>query len=106
MLKFLEKLFGENNEAKVNAIQPLVERINNLEDEISKLTDEELKAKTPYFKNLIENKLKDVTNTSLVPDDAPKIPGIVRNARDKATFDILNEILPEAFATVREASKR
>lgn len=106
MIKFLEKLFGENNEAKVKAIQPLVERINNLEAEISKLTDEELKAKTPYFKNIIENKLKDIPNTLLVPDDAPKIPGIIRNARDKATFDVLNEILPEAFAVVREASKR
>ena len=47
MLKLLEKLFGENNEAKVKAIQPLVEKINALESEMSKLSDDELKAKTP-----------------------------------------------------------
>ena len=106
MLGFLEKLFGETNEAKIKQIQPLVGKINNLEQSYSKLSDDELKAKTPYFKNIIENKIKDIENTSLIPDDAPKIPGIIRTTKDKATSEILNEILPEAFATVREVSKR
>src|SRR3989338_451253 len=106
MLGFLEKIFGENNEAKIKIIRPLVEKINTFENEFSKFSDEELKAKTPYFKNIIENKLKNVTNTSLVPNDAPKIPGIIRNTLDKATFEILDQILPEAFAIVREVSKR
>ncbi|OGI14163.1 MAG: preprotein translocase subunit SecA [Candidatus Melainabacteria bacterium RIFCSPLOWO2_02_FULL_35_15] len=106
MLKLLEKLFGENNEAKVKAVQPLLEKINSLESEVSKLTDDELKAKTPYFKNIIDNKLKGVEDKLLVAEDTPKIPGIIRTARDKATFEVLGEILPEAFALVREVSKR
>ena len=106
MLKVLEKLFGENNEAKVKAIQPLVEKINNLESEISRLSDDELKVKTPYFKNIIDNKLKDIEDRLLVPEDTPKIPGIIRTAKDKATFEILDQILPEVFAIVREVSKR
>ena len=106
MLKLLEKLFGENNEAKIKAIQPLVEVINNLEDEFTKLSDNELQAKTSYFKTMIDNKLKDIISTPLVTDDRPKIPGVIRNSKDKATFDILSQILPEAFATVREVSKR
>ena len=106
MLKVLEKLFGENNEAKLKVIRPLIEKINDLEERFSKLSDEELKAKTPYFKNIIKNKLKDIEIKSLVPDDSPKIPGVIRNTRDKATLEVLDEILPEAFATVREVSKR
>lgn len=106
MLKFLEKIFGENNDAKLKAIQPFVEKINNLEAELVKLSDDELKAKTAYFKNIIDNKLNDVEDRLLVPEDSPKIPGIIRTARDKATLEILDQILPEAFAVVREVSKR
>ncbi|MBI2995264.1 MAG: preprotein translocase subunit SecA [Candidatus Melainabacteria bacterium] len=106
MLNLLEKLFGENNEAKLKAIQPIVERINSLEEEFLKLTDNELKAKTFYFKTLIENKIKTIEDKPLLPEDAPKIPGIIRNTKDKATYEILDQILPEAFATVREVSKR
>ncbi len=106
MLGFIEKLFGENSEAKVKSILPLVEKINSLEDELKKLSDEELKAKTPYFKNLISNKLKNVEYKLLIPEDVPKIPGMVRNTIDRATYEILDEILPEAFAVVREVSRR
>jgi len=106
MLKFLEKLFGESNEAKIKAFYPILDKVNSLEEEYSKLTDEELKAKTPYFKNIIENKLKGIENKMLIPEDAAKIPGVIRTTRDKATFEVLDEILPDAFATVREVSKR
>ncbi len=106
MFNFLEKLFGENNEAKVKVLQPLVEKMNSLESDFIKLSDDELKSKTSYFKNIIDNKLKDIENNSLVPDDSPKIPGVIRTTRDKATQEVLELILPEAFATVREVSKR
>ena len=54
MLKLLEKLFGENSESKIKEIQPLVDKINALEDEYKNLSDDELKAKTAYFKNRIQ----------------------------------------------------
>lgn len=106
MLSLFEKLFGENNEAKLKAIQPLVQKINSLEEEFSKLSDDELKAKTPYFKNVIENKLKGIENKLLLSEDAPKIPGVIRNTIDKTTHEVLEQILGEVFATVREVSKR
>ncbi|MBI3309536.1 MAG: preprotein translocase subunit SecA [Candidatus Melainabacteria bacterium] len=106
MLKIFENLFGESNEAKIKAYEHILQNVNSLEDEISKLSDEDLKAKTSYFKNVLDNKLKGIEYKLLIPEDAPKIPGRIRTTRDKATFEILNELLPEAFAVVREAGKR
>jgi len=70
------KIFKSYSEKEVKRIMPIVEKINNLEGEISKLTDEELKNKTNIFKRQLEE------------------------------GKTLDDILPEAFATVREASKR
>ena len=70
------KIFGNYSEKEVKRIMPIVEKINNLEPEISKLSDEELTAKTNYFKE------------------------------ELAKGKTLDDILPEAFAVVREASKR
>ena len=70
------KLFKSYSEKEVKRIMPIVNKINSLEAEISKLSDDELKAKTAYFKDLL---------------------------KEGKTLD---DILPEAFAVVREASKR
>ena len=70
------KLFKSYSEKEVKRVMPLVNKINGLEPEISKLSDDELKAKTNYFKDLL---------------------------KEGKTLD---DILPEAFAVVREASKR
>ena len=69
-------LFKTYSEKEVKRIKPLVEKINNLEEEISKLSDGELREKTNYFKQQL---------------------------KEGKTLD---DILPEAFAVVREASKR
>ena len=70
------KLFKGYSEKEVKRVMPIVQKINSFEDVISELTDEELKAKTEYFKELLAEGQK------------------------------LDDILPEAFAVVREASKR
>ena len=72
----LSKIFGTYSEKEVKRVMPLVEKINSLEEEISKLTDKELQQKTNEFKRKLQE------------------------------GSILDEILPEAFAVVREASKR
>ncbi len=69
-------LFKSYSEKEVKRIMPIVNKINAFEEEISKLSDEQLKAKTAYFKKELEE------------------------------GKTLNDILPEAFAVVREASKR
>ena len=72
----LSSVFKSYSEKEVKRVMPIVEEINNLEETISKLSDEELKAKTAEFKK----KLADGSS--------------------------LDDILPESFAVVREASKR
>jgi len=74
--KVFAKVFGTYNERELKALAPIVDKIEALEDEYRNLTDEELKAKTPHFKERLEN------------------------------GETLDDILPEAFAAVREASDR
>ncbi|MFH1839064.1 MAG: preprotein translocase subunit SecA [Patescibacteria group bacterium] len=75
-MSMISKLFGDPNEKEIKKIQPLIDKINALEGDFEKLSDEKLKAKTQEFKRRLEKK------------------------------EALDEILPEAFAVVREASKR
>ena len=70
------KLFKSYSEKEVQRVMPIVEKINSLEPEVEKLTDAELRAKTDEFKKRLQK------------------------------GETLDDILPEAFATVREASKR
>lgn len=75
-MSFLTKIFGDPNAKVIKEIQPIVQRINSLELEISQLSIEQLKEKTSEFKK----RLKE--------------------------GEALDQILPEAFAVVRETSKR
>jgi preprotein translocase subunit SecA len=76
ILNFLTKVFGSKNERELKKLQPLVEQINSLEPEIQAMTDDQLKAQTAKFKERVNQ------------------------------GETLDSILPEAFATVREASVR
>ena len=69
-------IFKSYSEKEVKRVKPIIDKINGLEEEISKLTDSELRGKTDYFK---------------------------KQLKEGKTLD---DILPEAFAVVREASKR
>ena len=90
----LEKIFGDHSSRVVKAAEPIVAAINVLETGVSALSDEALKTKTDEFKA----KIKEAENA--VGDDAGE------ETKAAATAAILNEILPEAFAVVREASGR
>ncbi|MBE7050991.1 MAG: preprotein translocase subunit SecA, partial [Ruminococcaceae bacterium] len=76
ILKLIEKIFGTYSSREIKRIMPLVKKINELEPSIKLLSDKELKAKTDEFKARLKN------------------------------GETLNDILPEAFAVVREASWR
>jgi preprotein translocase subunit SecA len=89
--KVLTKIFGSSNERFLKAIQPTIQQINALEPSIKALSDEELQAKTAEFKERVARAVEGI-------EDKDK-----RRAREQ---EILNEILPEAFAVVREASVR
>ena len=52
---FLKKIFGDYSSREIKRITPIKDKVLALEEEYSKLTDEELKAKTPYFKERLAN---------------------------------------------------
>jgi preprotein translocase subunit SecA len=79
----LKLLLGNPNTRKLKRYQPIVEEINFLEEEISQLTDDELRAETHNLKSKISSELNL-----------------------KKQKELLKEFLPKAFAIVREASKR
>jgi len=103
---FVKGVFGDTNERKVQRLQSYVTKTNSFEDQMSKLSDDELRGKTAEFKKRIEDALKNVPDVKLMPDDVPKMPGQLRTQKDKVLGEVLEQILPEAFATVREAGKR
>ena len=72
----LNKIFGSYREKEIKRIKPLVDKINGLEEEIKKLSDKELREKTNEFKSRLQN------------------------------GETLDDILPEAYAVVREAAHR
>lgn len=90
MLSFLLKLLGDPNEKKVKSIMGIIDHINALEPQFEKLTDEELRAKTDEFKEILA---KRPTSKDFKTDR-------------KLEKEALDKILPEAFATVRETGKR
>jgi len=96
--KLLAKVFGTSNERVVKRLLPAVEQINALEPSIKALTDEELRAKTAEFRKRVADSVAAEKIDSTDPDAADAI----RAAEKKA----LDEILPEAFAVVREAGVR
>jgi len=83
-MSFLAKIFGDPNKKYLKRIQPVVDKINSLEPYFKSLSNEKLREKTEIFKK----RLKEVSNSEA---DLEKC---------------LNDILPEAFALVREAAKR
>jgi len=76
VFNLLTKVFGSKNERELKQIQPLVEKINSFEPEVQALSDEQLKARTAEFKQRLDQ------------------------------GETIDDLLPEAFATVREASIR
>lgn len=102
----LKAFWGDPNEKLLVEIRPTVDLVNKLEQEIAALTDAELQAKTTEFKNRIKESLTAVEYIKLIKDDVAKMPGQLRTSHDRVLAQILNQILPEAFAVCREAAKR
>ncbi len=89
--KFLTKVFGSSNQRYLKTVQPIVAQINELEPALKKLSDDELRARTAAFKEQIQRALAGATD---------------KEERKRLEQEILDEVLPAAFATVREASVR
>jgi preprotein translocase subunit SecA len=98
------KIFGTKNEREIKRLRPLVEKINSLEPEMPGLTDSELRARTDQFRQRINERLSQVQLEPEAEDENRSTQGPTE--RDRALKEVLDEILPEAFAVVREAGRR
>ena len=132
MFKWLGNLVDSNDKA-IKKMQPIVEQINGLEPEFEKLSDDELRAKTQEFKTRVAQSTVDIQQkVDEAKQELQEAKKRVSEAQDrfnlesgelatrqlqerleqlekqlaKVQDDALNEILPEAFAAVREAAKR
>lgn len=104
--QLIKVLGGDPHKRLLKSYQPIVEQVNALEPKIQALSDDELQAKTKEFQTLIKERLAAVKLEKLIKDDVPKMPGQIRTTHDAVLKDVLEEILPEAFAVCREAGKR
>ncbi|MGJ1194654.1 preprotein translocase subunit SecA [Sphingobacterium spiritivorum] len=120
MLKFLSKLFGSKSERDIKVIQPIVTKIKAEYEKLSSITNDELRAKTTDFKNRIKEYLADIDeeiNALKTEADADDVDMMhkteiydkidkLKKDRDKKLEEVLMEILPEAFAVVKETARR
>ncbi len=118
MLQLLKKLFGDKKSKDIKLLQPIVDEINVCYAQIESLTDDELRAKTVEFKNKIQDFTADLRaqieelNAKLQSNEDIEHKGIyeqldeLNSSLDEKYEEILEELLPEAFAVVKLTCKR
>lgn len=112
-MALLSKLFG-SNEREIARLKPVIDQINRLESEYERLNEGELKAKTTEFRQRIATALAAYRGDSPISDGTVDLSEKEREVQEEAerqrrlNFEqrILDDLLPEAFAAVREAAKR
>ena len=119
MLGFIKKVFGTKYDKDVKSIMPYVTQTNEFFGQYGSLSNDELRDKTLYFRSRIadhleginqdihnaKDKVKSETDLSLKEDIYREIDELVKD-RDKHLEDVLLDILPEAFAVVKETARR
>lgn len=121
MLNFISSLFGKKSDKDIKAILPILDKIKKAEKDIDKLSNDQLRAKTQEFKDRISEYIKtekdeisslkgeiEANEDMFIGDKEViwnKIDGIEENITKKIE-EILNEILPEAFAVMRVTARR
>ena len=101
--KAIAKVFGTKNEREIKRLMPRVAAISALESEMQKLSDEQLRAKTEEFRARIQERMSRVPDDPEADDDRLKQ---LEDERKAALKEVLDEILEEAFAVVREGGRR
>ncbi len=120
MFGFLKKILGSKSDKDLKALYPLVDIINSEFDLLSSLSDDELRGKTKIFKNQITDNLKE-KNSEIenlrIKYKKPKITlsekenllneiDIIEESQNKIIENTLSEILPQAFAVIKETARR
>ena len=119
-MNILTKIFGSKQDKDIKMLRPIVDEINEYYEEFNSLSDDEIKGKTQEFRDLIKDRIKDLDEerdqlqSRLKKEalDSSETQGI--NDRLKELFtemydiiqDTLDEIMPQAFAVVKQACAR
>ncbi len=122
MIGFLSKIFGGNKSQKdVKQLLPVVEEVKKHFDALQSLSNDALRNKTNEFKQRIEAWLKDIDHEiseirhqaeNLAAEDIQQKDGlyqqidVLKKTRDEKLEEVLKDILPEAFAVVKETARR
>jgi preprotein translocase subunit SecA len=119
MLDFFKKLFGSKHEKDVKRLMPVVEEINALLPALAELSDEQLRGKTEEFRarihegvRALEEKIAEKRASLVEIEDGAARErtldeiGELEKERDDVTSDILDELIPEAFAVVKAACQK
>ncbi len=120
-MNFLRSLFGSKSDRDIKSMNPIVEKINQHFEEYKNISNDELRGKTIEFKKIITNYLKDIddkiveindkinTNESLdaeAKEDLFRKIDKLEEQRNEELEIVLEKILPEAFAVVKETARR
>lgn len=120
MLNFFKKFIKTKHEKDIERLKPIVAKINEYYEKFDLLTDEEIRAKTQEFKEFVQSKIADLEhrkqqlseklrNEVLTPNEVADVREEIKKI-DKEIFetveDALDEILPQAYAVVKQACKR
>lgn len=120
MLKFLTKIFGSKSERDIKAIQPVVAKINQEYAKLEELSNDQLRAKTTVFKEIIAGALAEIDRKAAqlkmqAQDEELSLSektaiydevDALGKERNKELEKVLTDILPQAFAVVKETSRR
>jgi len=119
MFSFLKKLFGNKQDRDIKDILPIVDQINVVYGQLRSLSNDELRNKTNLFRQTIQDYLKGIDeDIKSVKQEALEIEDIYQKQklyqevdqlvkkRDQMIEEVLEEILPEAFAVVKETAYR
>jgi len=115
----LKVFVGDKSKQDVKALMPLVEKIKTYEAALEQLSHDDLRAKTAYFKEKIaearkplNTEIEDLLKKANETEDIDQREDIyleidkIKDTIYAVTEDVLNDILPEAFAVVKETAKR
>ncbi len=126
MANVISKLFGDKHTRDIKRIEPIIEEINRIFESLSGLTDDQLKDKSAQFRSKLRDAAKDVRKeveekTAQLTADASEEEGSeaesatemlrqeitdLEKEEDEIIARVLDEILPEAFAVVKETCRR
>ena len=119
MLKVIQGLFGNKKEKDIKRLQPFVPKINAEFEKMQRISDDDLRKKTPEFKQRIADYLKDTVDQIAdfseqaeneidvaLKDELYNRVDALKKERNEKIEEILNELLPEAFAVVKQTAKR